>query len=269
MTKRGPWNVIVRGVCCLFLGSTGAALIGNVMQKTAKIRSGRGSLTNFSKKITGLQQHYLCRIRYLQERTPKKNRRPACGGQPADAYRRMLAPAKASLCKCLAKSAGASLYAYRANAYRYALSVHRRCKTSYTPPSTRRATCTRTQHPRFLVLKTPNTNTRARERFGRAARSRTSRRLNRQARNRQSHRSLPRPLIVRAVRLGFSFQSLRRTETLPRRPHSCPAHLHAPSTGESGSGNDAANLPSLGLQPSPPSHGRLRLIGQECIAVSG
>ena len=158
MTKRGPWNVIVRGVCCLFLGSTGAALIGNVMQKTAKIRSGRGSLTNFSKKITGLQQHYLCRIRYLQERTPKKNRRPACGGQPADAYRRMLAPAEASLCKCLAKSAGASLYAYRANAYRYALSVHRRCKTSYTPPSTRRATCTRTQHPRgFVLKKRPNT----------------------------------------------------------------------------------------------------------------
>ena len=47
--------------------------------------------------------------------------RPACGGQPlppADAYRRVLAPAEASLCKCLAKLAGPSLDAYRANAYK-------------------------------------------------------------------------------------------------------------------------------------------------------
>ena len=63
--------------------------------------------------------------RKRSERAPKfsvrarneKKSAPAAR-QPADAYRRMLAPAEASLCKCLAKLAGASLYAYRANAYK-------------------------------------------------------------------------------------------------------------------------------------------------------
>ena len=56
--------------------------------------------------------------------TREKNRpRLERGGQPADAYRRMLVPAEASLCKCLAELAGASLDAYRANAYKPQLSV--------------------------------------------------------------------------------------------------------------------------------------------------
>ena len=57
----------------------------------------------------------------------EKDRRRAAPA--ADAYRRMLAPAEASLCKCLAKLAGASLYAYRANAYKYGLSVRTRTCT--------------------------------------------------------------------------------------------------------------------------------------------
>ena len=55
--------------------------------------------------------------------TEREKKSAPAARQPADAYRRMLAPAEASLCKCLAKLAGASLYAYRANAYKRGLPV--------------------------------------------------------------------------------------------------------------------------------------------------